>query len=178
MRRHISLKKNINNDIKRPKTKLDNFWLPFFLAIIALAGIASGLITNKINNDYFYKMKEFEVTFKSKQDNYSLFMQNLSKAFYSSYRKERSEMTMYLDEIEIIFYCLEPFFDDESKKQVWDSIQQFNGLCFKTIERDNTSKENNDNYFDSFRWYKNHFRKRLYPLLFKKYIDLPLSFQK
>ncbi|WP_179414124.1 hypothetical protein HDF19_16735 [Mucilaginibacter sp. E4BP6] len=151
--------------------KFSVLYIPLLSLIITFLTVIGG---------YYYQlqMKKYEVTFRSKQDNYSKFMQGLYDTFESSrknYPFSNQELIQNINQLEITYFNIEPFLNTNQQKNIWNRYQRFSYMCL------NFNKKINDNsltpkeydvtvnaYSDSLLTYKEEFHKRLYPILFQQ----------
>lgn len=152
--------------------KLSNIWLPLFSMFVASCALVSSAYLQNNAQNIQIELKKYEVSFKPKQENYSLFMHSLLGAWDSAVSNDHARLVATLDRIEIAYYQLEPFLEPVWRDRIWNQFQQFSGMCHDLrkfqSKPDGKYEEKLKNYLDSFTWYKNYFRQNLYQQLFEK----------
>lgn len=145
-----------------------DIWIPLLSTIVALSGVFGGVITTSMSQRTEVRLKEYEVTFLTKQQLYSTFVRHLSDAFTSAYRHEPVEFRKQLDELETTFYGLEPFLREEARQAIWEQLQQFQALCYSTESEKSSSEEKRKGAIDSYLWYRQWFRQRFMAEIFSR----------
>ena len=136
--------------------------------IIAVASIANNYSLQNKNLDFQQSIKQYEVSFKPKQEGYSNFMAALYDAFRSAYSQDKEKTLKKIEKLESIYYSVELFLVPGERKKIWDEMHLFAGFCHSLSETDHNNKEKMKGYYDSFWVYRDSFRDKLLKSLFNK----------
>ena len=149
--------------------KWTNIWIPLASLIVALSAVLSSVILQVKTQHSQIEMKKYEISFQPKRQNYSSFISNLFYAFESAKNINHVSLKNKLDQIEIAYYNIEPFLDQNLRNKVWEQFQQFSSMCYSYVKIPLNKRTDslNSQYSDSFLGYKNFFIESLYPALFE-----------
>jgi hypothetical protein len=98
------------------------------LGVAALAVVTSAAIQIKSIGDQS-KLKEFEVTFRTKQDGYSTFMSSYLEAADAASGRDRARTLVSLNRMEAAYYALVPFLARDVRIDLLAKTAEFRALC-------------------------------------------------
>lgn len=137
---------------------------------IALLGItfsfylqSASLKIQAENNKQQADLKQYEVTFKIKQEVYASFMREVSDLFWKASQRDPNGLNRGFDHLQTTYYALEPFLDETSRETVWENIQLYIMFCSSVFDR---KEPDSEKISATFLYYKNQFRAELYDRLF------------
>jgi hypothetical protein len=144
--------------------------LPTLSVIVAFLSVTSTVIFQWQSNRQQILLKEYEITFKVKQELYASFMKKLSDSFFRSHEKDKTALLKSIDDMQGAYYAIEPFLNDPERQQLDKNIQQFMKLCYETYDHvQNTPPPSiGVGDIDSFIMINDRIRESLYPALFRK----------
>jgi uncharacterized protein HemX len=143
-------------------------------ALVAFLGVVFGLYvqsaTIKIQTETLKQqteLKQYEVTFKLKQEVYSSFMKQVSNVYWKALTNDLNGMNKGFDDLYTSYYSLEPFLDKEGREIVWENIQLFIMFCNDVFEKKVTNSDNS-NANRTHIFYRNLFQDQIFTRLFKE----------
>lgn len=143
------------------------------ISVLVIPAITLGLTYYTVvsNNTSQAKMKEYEVTFKIKQENYARFMEGAYNTFESAHRNGVDTLNQNIKDLEATYFNIEPFLNKADREYVWYQYQSFLSVCLDykkqlQITDHKTRYLVDSKYVDSLVIYKERFHKVLYPALF------------
>lgn len=155
-------------DIQKERSQRLFLWLPLVIAVSSiLISAGSSLYIQHVSNKNQNLLKYYEVELQPKQENYTNFMKNITRAYYAAHSHSYQDYLKAKEESESSLYILEPFLTPTEREHVWNDYQQFLGLCSGLITKD-SSLVDKDMTFQSYDLHKNQFRTYLNDALFEK----------
>jgi hypothetical protein len=119
------------------KINLKDILIPVLSTIIALAGIASGIYTQRSTTQAQIEMKKYEVTFENNQKNYAEFMTHAHLMWLTALGKDREQYGQNVQQLMYIFYSMEPFLNEDSRLTTFNEIDDFRGFCVDILDDPN-----------------------------------------
>jgi hypothetical protein len=107
-------------------------WVPILSAVVALAGITSGLVMQYINMQSEAKIKMYEVTFLERQKSYVAFTQQVTELVNIVIQKSPpSDFFAKFGKLEQAYYNMYPFFSSRERDSelIHDEIFKFEQKC-------------------------------------------------
>ena len=112
-----------------PKNNLKDFWLPLGPIVVALAAIFAQMFTNFQNQrlqlrqmELQTQLKQYELSFKPKQEAYTAFMKAADEYCGSS----NAQADANFEKLKATFYGLEPFLDSGNRQRVVNYMRGMN----------------------------------------------------
>jgi hypothetical protein len=141
------------------------------LGIAGLSIISSGLLQWRSMIEQ-RELKQYEVSFKPKQEAYSSFMGAFTKAEVAAVAHEQANMLDGFNRMESAYFLFEPFLPPEKRGEVLMKFSEFTSLCNQefqstlanAIADDSTTKV----FYKQLTPYKVYFQNELYNDLFKQ----------
>jgi hypothetical protein len=168
---HINrLRLAINETFENRIKKWSSVWIPIASLIVAFSAVISSSIIQNKTQEVQTQLKKYEVSFKPKQENYSIFLCTLLIAFDCAREKNHNLLLINLDKLEMSYYNMEPFLCNAERKKIWQYYQEFSKMCltYEALPYEKRTDSVNSKYLDLFINYKIFFRDILFPNLFEK----------
>jgi len=173
----MPLNRTLRYSHKKTKNKIPqiikDFIIPLLPVVVAIVGIMASTYMQYLSSQSQDDLKRFEVTFAIKQKAYASFMLTLSDSYDSAHSKNKDRLFKDLDQMETIFYSIEPFLDDyhDTRNSVYNLIQDYKQFCLSTID----GKLDTDTQIDSYLYFKQTLKSILYNNLFRDKVEVNLS---
>lgn len=146
--------------------------LPTLSMIIALAAVLSSAYLQSRSINTQIESKEYETTFRIKEDAYISFMKTLEDVYDHAYRLDipaviqRPALLQSIDRLGTAYYSLEPFLDKQKQAEVWNQYQEFASMCLELHKA--PESPDREKYHDRFLAFRLYFRTQLHEALFPK----------
>jgi hypothetical protein len=100
---------------KPQASALKDFWLPLAPTVVAIVALLSQAIISYQNSQQELKLKQYEVSFKLKQEGYAELMQSMQDAWEST---NTEQGTKQMKRADLAFFGLEPFLKYDTTQEV------------------------------------------------------------
>lgn len=164
---HIDRLRKASAEAREQKfRRISGLALPILSMFVALSAVLSGAYLQWKSINIEAKSKEYETTFKLKEEAYTSFMKAVAGTYEAAYRAERPALLQNIDRLETAFYTLEPFLDKEKQQVIWDKYLEFSSMCLDLQRSPNSADR--EKYHDQYIAYRLYFRTELYGALFRR----------
>jgi hypothetical protein len=108
--------------------------IPSIMATITIAGLASTVVMQKINNQMQVQLKHYEVTYLAKQNLYSDLMADLYRLTAAINTPRSPDIAPAVDKLETDTYAILPFLSVQGRKSLAGHMAEYQELCIKRRE--------------------------------------------
>ncbi len=133
---HIDLMEKRAATVREEKLKKwGTVILPVSAILVSLiVALAAQAMQWKTSNDQ-RALKFYEVNFKPKQENYTAFMSAFNEAVLACASADNQKALIQINRMKSAYFALDPFFDDESRKSIFQRYSQFSSLCETQVRK-------------------------------------------
>jgi len=159
--------------------KVKEFWLPFLSILLAAASILMTGIIQIQSNKAQREIKEYELSYKPRQEGYSRYMSLVRNGFTLSTKTaigppQIPEIMEYLSQLDNAYYSVEPFLPATQRNELWETHLKFRNLFLEASQKnpdelEQTAREKRN---DDFKHYETVFRESLNKGLFEEYVNI------
>jgi hypothetical protein len=152
--------------------------IPLISIVIALLTVLFTSYWQYENIQAQREIKEYELSFRPRQEGYSKFMTLINNGYELSAKtaklpdqvKSGNEMVGYFSQLENTYYGIEPFLTEEKRNKLWNKYQEYQSFLF-TISEKNTEQRTDaerNKLIDTFLEFKHFFKDELKQGLFNE----------
>jgi hypothetical protein len=143
--------------------------LPILSITVALVAVITSSWVQYFNIDRQEQLKKYEISFKSRADNYSSLMDFYEAATESAVLRDGSDLQKNLLQLESAFYKIKPFLSKEARANFMTNFQELSIFLNETVSKD---KENDRTLIwanmEKTLKFKTYFSETLFEDLFEK----------
>lgn len=132
---------NRRDDVAKNNWSLKDILIPVLSTLVALAGIASGIYTQRSSTQAQIEMKRYEVTFENNQKNYAEFMNYVRLIWKNAVGKDKEQHGQNVEQLMYSYYSMEPFLSENSRHIIFNEIDDFRGFCVDILNDQNINME-------------------------------------
>ena len=125
---HIERLRKANIESKEGKwKKWKDVWFPLASLLVAFGTVLLTSYWQYQNIQAQRAIKEYEVSFKPKQESYTSFVSSASMALDSAFYGDKNSLRKTFNSMETNLYLIESLIKDENKKvKIWEDYNEFN----------------------------------------------------
>jgi hypothetical protein len=166
--KHIDRIRTANLNVHEERVKrLSGIWVPLLSTIVAITAILVGAKEQMQNAVTQAQLTRFQVTFKTKQEGYALFMRAVAQAYAHARSADGKGLNDSLDILRSSYFSLEPFLNSGERQAVWDQYEQFAASC-NLLSKEPPNSPKRDGFDKSYFTYEDSFREQLFRALFER----------
>ena len=140
--------------------------IPLLSLLVALSGIVATVVVQVVSIHSQTELKQYEVTFITKQKAYSNMMASLHALFFARTQPSRNEFIAAIDKLQAETFSVQPFLSKRDQELLWDEVQQFIELCLAHYKQGSTRAETRDKVIIAFTEQRDKIRLHLMKQLF------------
>jgi hypothetical protein len=175
---HIERRRKANLEFKDSKWKwLKEGVLPILSIIVALVAVIASALTQYYNNTKQEELKKYEISFKSRVDQYSSLMDSYEAATESAVLRDGNNLQKNLRQLESEFYKIKPFLSKEARGNFTTNFKQLSVFLNEMVSKENEKAGTlNLAVMENSLKFRNYFSETLYEDLFERspYVNTPV----
>ena len=145
--------------------------IPLLSLIVALAGVLSASLIQYISLRSQISLKQYEVTFISKQKAYAEVMSAMHAAFFSSAPQSKAEMLQSFDKLTASAFAVQPFLRAAEQATLNDDVQELISLCLTRYKALEAGENDPNSWSEAFIKQKEKVRQQLAKWLFHEIVQ-------
>jgi hypothetical protein len=155
---------------KPSESRIKDLWVPLGSLFVALMAVVGGQLSQFQANRQQARLKEYELSFKPKQEGYAEFMRTVLQMFDTAvaHHPNPDKIKSEAARLETIYFSLEPFFTTWERDVIWNKIMEYSSSCYDLYDSPPfPSDEEKKARANLFLGYRGFFRETLYDALFR-----------
>jgi len=154
---------------KSKESRIKGLYIPLASLVVALITVVGSLYAQYRANKLQAQLKEYELSFKPKQEGYAEFMRLLLELFdtAATHHPDPRKITSDVAHLHNSYFSLEPFLNSEERIDIWNKLQEYASACYDLYKAPITMTDvDRAKASDMYLTYQHYFREHLFNALF------------
>jgi hypothetical protein len=166
--RHIErLRKDAAEEKEARARKWSSLIIPLASLLVAIVSVVGSIAIQRYSIGEQTAMKQYQISFKPKQEAYSNFMVASALAVTATAAQDQENLMKQITTMESSYYSFEPFLKEAERTKIKAKYIEFLDLCKHQLMRPaDQSAADKESFLSKAATYRSYFQDRLYSSLF------------